>query len=200
MPPPRQSRPYRLVDLVDQPRAVLRQASQLLVDGFRDVAPRAWPNVVVAEGELGVLLESPNIARGAIGDDERLLGWVGGLPQYYGETWELQPLVVDPNGRGKGVGRALVEDLCAHVYEAGGRTLWVGADDEAGLTSLAGVDLLDDPLGHLQRITARPPHPLGFYQGLGFKVVGVIPDANGAGRPDILLAKRLGTPPGANGR
>ncbi len=190
----RHSSPFRLVDLAGQPRPVLREAAQLLVDGFRDLAPRAWPNVLVAEGEVRVLLEPPNLARGALDDSGKLLGWVGGLTQYYGETWELQPLVVDPAQRGRGVGRALVLDLEALVYEQGGRTLWVGADDEAGLTSLAGEDLFADPLGALQRITARAPHPLEFYRRLGFVVVGVIPDANGPGRPDILLAKRVSAP------
>jgi len=180
-----------MVDLNAQTRAVQRQAAQLLVDGFRDVAPRAWPNLNVAETELRALLEPPNIARGALDDDERLLGWIGGIPQYYGETWELQPLVVDPVRRREGLGRALVQDLQACVYAEGGRTLWVGADDESGLTSLADVDLFDDPLGRLQQLKARTPHPLGFYRGLGFVVVGVLPDANGPGKPDILLAKHL---------
>jgi aminoglycoside 6'-N-acetyltransferase I len=191
MSSPHRSRTYRLVDLNAQPRSVQRQAAQLLVDGFRDVAPRAWPNVTAAESELRALLEPPNIARGALDDEGRLLGWIGGIPQYYGETWELQPLVVHADRRRGGLGRALVEDLEVRVYEEGGRTLWVGADDEAGFTSLAGADLFDDPLGRLQQLTARPPHPLGFYRGLGFVVVGVIPDANGPGKPDILLAKRL---------
>jgi aminoglycoside 6'-N-acetyltransferase I len=34
-------------------------------------------------------------------------------------------------------------------------------------------------------------HPFGFYRRLGFVLVGVLPDANGPGRPDIFLAKRL---------
>ena len=34
-------------------------------------------------------------------------------------------------------------------------------------------------------------HPAGFYQRMGFEVVGLIPDANGPGKPDILMAKRV---------
>lgn len=194
MPSRRRTLAFEMVDLEPQDRALLRQAAQLLVDGFRDLAPRAWPNLTVAEGEVRMLLEPPNLARGALDADGRLLGWAGGLPQYYGETWELQPLVVDPTLRRRGVGRALVQDLSARAYDEGARTLWVGADDEAGLTSLAGRDLYPEPLAALQTVTARPPHPLGFYQGLGFVVVGVLPDANGPGRPDILLARRLEPP------
>jgi len=190
----RRSSPYRLVDLPSQPRPILREAAQLLVEGFRDLAPRAWPNVLMAESEVRAVLEPPNLARGALDDSGKLLGWVGGLSQYYGDTWELQPLVVDPAQRGNGLGRALVLDLESRVQEQGGRTMWVGADDEMGLTSLADADLFADPLGALARITARPPHPLNFYRKLGYCVVGVVPDANGPGRPDILMAKRLAPP------
>jgi aminoglycoside 6'-N-acetyltransferase I len=34
-------------------------------------------------------------------------------------------------------------------------------------------------------------NPLAFYQRVGFEIVGVIPDANGPGKPDILMAKRV---------
>jgi aminoglycoside 6'-N-acetyltransferase I len=34
-----------------------------------------------------------------------------------------------------------------------------------------------------------------FYRKLGFVIVGVVPDANGPGKPDILMAKRVGRQP-----
>ena len=60
------------------------------------------------------------------------------------------------------------------------------------MTSLAGVDLYPDPLVHLARLEDVKGHPFRFYLLQGYSVVGVIPDANGPGKPDILLAKRLG--------
>jgi aminoglycoside 6'-N-acetyltransferase I len=34
-------------------------------------------------------------------------------------------------------------------------------------------------------------HPFLFYRKLGYVVTGVMPDANGRGRPDIYMSKRL---------
>jgi aminoglycoside 6'-N-acetyltransferase I len=34
-------------------------------------------------------------------------------------------------------------------------------------------------------------HPTAFYQKLGFQIVGVMPDANGIGKPDIIMAKDI---------
>jgi aminoglycoside 6'-N-acetyltransferase I len=47
-------------------------------------------------------------------------------------------------------------------------------------------------LGWAARISDVGGHPFAFYQKLGYEVVGVIPDANGFGKPDILMAKRIG--------
>ena len=60
------------------------------------------------------------------------------------------------------------------------------------MTSVAGVDLYPDVLGHLARIRNLRGHPYEFYQKCGFVIVGIVPDANGRGRPDIYMAKRIG--------
>jgi aminoglycoside 6'-N-acetyltransferase I len=75
----------------------------------------------------------------------------------------------------------------------------VGTDDEDNLTSLGGIDLYPNPLDHLSRIENLRGHPYEFYRKLGFVIVGVMPDANGFGKPDIYMAKRLVRRKGRNG-
>jgi aminoglycoside 6'-N-acetyltransferase I len=119
------------------------------------------------------------------------LGWIGGIKQYDGNVWELHPLVVGGDTRGKGVGRALVEDLEEQVRQRGGLTIWLGTDDEDDQTSLSGVNLYPNVWEHLTKIRNLRDHPFEFYQKLGFVIVGVMPDANGRGKPDIYMAKRV---------
>jgi aminoglycoside 6'-N-acetyltransferase I len=78
------------------------------------------------------------------------------------------------------------------VRERGALTLYLGTDDDgtAPGTSAGGVELYPDPLEHAARLEVFD-HPVGFYERLGFVVVGVIPDANGPGKPDIWMAKRV---------
>lgn len=167
------------------------RAAELLVEGFRDLWPEAWPDLAAAEAEVRGALEPGKVCLAARNETGRVIGWVGGLHQY-ARVWELHPLVVDAAHRGRGVGRALVDALSAEAARRGGLTLWLGTDDEAGMTSLSGVELYPDIVTHLADVRARPPHPLDFYRRLGFALAGVVPDANGPGRPDILLARRLG--------
>jgi aminoglycoside 6'-N-acetyltransferase I len=60
------------------------------------------------------------------------------------------------------------------------------------MTSLSDVDLYGDIPRYLKEIRdLGNQHPFLFYQKLGYAVTGVLPDANGAGRPDIFMSKRL---------
>lgn len=70
--------------------------------------------------------------------------------------------------------------------------MWLGADDEKvnGETSLAHVDLYEGLPMKLLRFSPNT-HQTAFYMKLGYRIVGVLPDANGLGKPDIFLAKRL---------
>ena len=171
--------------------AVREAAAQLLVDEFRVAWPAAWPTIESAHEEVTTALQTDKIALAALADEGMLIGWVGAQSQYDGAVWELHPLVVRSVSHGQGVGRALVQHLETEVSERGGITLWVGTDDEANLTSLGGIDLYPDVLGKLNQIENLRRHPIGFYWRLGFEVIGVMPDANGFGKPDIFMAKRV---------
>ena len=46
-------------------------------------------------------------------------------------------------------------------------------------------------VGRLAGIRNLRRHPYEFYQKLGYVIIGAIPDANGFGKPDILMAKRI---------
>jgi aminoglycoside 6'-N-acetyltransferase I len=80
------------------------------------------------------------------------------------------------------------------VLARGGSILYLGVDDESEdgpRTSLGGLDLFPNVYEHILRIQNLRNHPYEFYQRMGFVITGVIPDANGFGKPDILMAKRL---------
>jgi aminoglycoside 6'-N-acetyltransferase I len=181
----------RVIDLPHDD-ALLHQAAELLVEGFREHWPLAWPDMDAALTEVREALEPEKLCRAAVDDDDRVLGWIGGIPGYDGHVWELHPLVVRPGHQRRGIGRALVEDLEAQVQARGGLTLWLGSDDEDEMTTLSGVDLYDDLPGHIAGIRDLKGHPYGFYRKCGFVIAGVVPDANGRGKPDILMAKRIG--------
>ncbi len=141
--------------------------------------------------EVRDMLAPGRLCRVALDKDRQVVGWIGGIPGYDGNVWELHPLVVKPEQQRQGIGRALVADLERQARDCGGLTLMLGTDDEDDMTSLAGVDLYDNTGERLANVRNFKGHPYEFYQKLGFTIVGVVPDANGRGKPDILMAKRL---------
>jgi aminoglycoside 6'-N-acetyltransferase I len=186
----------RIVDLRADDARIVHDVALLLVDTFREHAPDAWPDLESGLAEVRESLQPDRISRVALSDDgETVLGWIGGISQYHGRVWELHPLVVAAACQRQGIGRALVHDLEAQVRERGGLTLWAGADDEDNRTTLGGADLYQDLPRQLATVRNLGDHPYTFYERLGFTVVGVMPDANGFGKPDIFLAKRIATPP-----
>lgn len=52
-------------------------------------------------------------------------------------------------------------------------------------------DLNDDTFDRIENIKNLRKHPYEFYQKMGYKIVGVISDANGLGKSDIWMAKRV---------
>lgn len=101
------------------------------------------------------------------------------------------PLVVLVSQQGKGIGRVLVTDLEERMRECGGLTILLGTDDVTQQTTLAGIDLFPNVWEHVTHIKNLSRHPYEFYQKLGYVIVGAVPDANGLGKPDILMPKSV---------
>ncbi len=177
-------------DLEPGNEAAVAQAAAVLVDGFRAHWPDAWPDLAAAREEVQEALAPGRVCRVAYDTDGVVLGWIAGYHSY-ARVWELHPLVVRPDRQGHGIGRALVADFEARVRERGGLTILLGTDDEDSMTTLSNVDLYPDVCAHLGRVRNLRGHPYEFYQKCGFVIVGVVPDANGLGKPDILMAKRV---------
>ena len=165
----------------------IAQAEDLLEECF----PHAYGGDL-ARQQMTLCLEEDRIALMAA-EGDRLIGFVGAIPQYGVTAWELHPLAVTAGWRKKGVGRALVASAGGGVRKARGcLTLYLGTDDEFFQTSLSQGDLFEDTFRKIEHIQNLRSHPYEFYQKQGFQIVGVLPDANGPGKPDIFMAKRVG--------
>ena len=162
----------------------IKDAVSLLIEAF----PHAYSDC--AEEEIKHCLDVDRIAIAAI-ENDRLIGFVGAIPQYGVTAWELHPLVGQAEYRNKGIGTKLCSALEHILREKGCFTIYLGSDDEDGSTTLSNTDLFENTYQKIEAIKNLNQHPYEFYQKIGYKIVGVIPDANGIGKPDIWLAKSI---------
>jgi aminoglycoside 6'-N-acetyltransferase I len=183
---------FHIADLTREDIDLIEQIAALLMEGFREMAPDAWETLDEALEEVHDSLSPDRISRVAVDETGAAVGWIGGIPEYDGNVWELHPLIVRPDRQGHGIGRALVADLEEQVKARGGLTLTLGSDDITGMTSVYGIDLYPNPLEHLLKIRNLRHHPYEFYLKCGFVFTGIVPDANGRGKPDLFLSKRIG--------
>ena len=164
-------------------------AAAILIAALAHVAS-AWRDLTEAREEVASFIGNPERLAFAAIDGSHVLGWIGAI-RHTEHAWELHPLVVDPVHQRRGCGTRLVRALEAAAREAGIATIWLGTDDDFGGTNLFGCDLYPDVLGRLQHLKPAGGHPYTFYHGLGYAVVGVLPDVDGPGKHDILMARRL---------
>jgi len=165
----------------------LTQAAQILTDSL----PLGWATLSEALKELDESLAPANTLL-AVLDENDVIGWGGIFPRYDGRVFEMHPICVREDMRGHGVGAMLVRNLENAAAARGALTMLVCADDdtETGETSLAGADLYFNLPAHMMSFEPHR-HSSAFYMHLGYTLVGVVPDANGPGKPDIYLAKKL---------
>ncbi|MBI5302194.1 MAG: GNAT family N-acetyltransferase [Chloroflexi bacterium] len=170
---------------------MILQVAEILVAAFAHI-PGYLKTRDAAVAEIRESFAPPRISRVALDEDGNALGWVGGIEQYDGNVYELHPLAVKPNMQRRGIGRALVRDLETQARLRGAVTVMLGTDDEFGATTLFGQDVYPNVLDHIAAIRNIGEHPYTFYEKCGYVIIGIVPDANGFGKPDILMAKRVG--------
>lgn len=180
-----------MITIRDLKPADENKVARLLLDAFVHI-PHWLKNFDGALAEVRASLAPNRLHRVALDENDDAVGFIGGIPHYNGHVWELHPLAVKPSHQRRGIGRALVADFEEQVCARGGITITLGTDDQFGATSLFGKDVYPNPLEHLARIQNIAQHPYEFYQKCGYVLCGIVPDANGLGQPDILMAKRVG--------
>ena len=180
---------FTIEDLTATDRDRVEQAAMLLHSSFSPLG--VWTTITEARQEVIDSIAVDRVSRVAVAAEKTVIGWIGAIRQYDGVVWELHPIVVGEEWRRHGVGRALIADLETILAERGALTLWAGSDDLAGETSLGAIDLYPALPNALGNVRSWGRHPLPFYLRLGFHIIGVMPDANGSGRPDIFLGKRI---------
>jgi aminoglycoside 6'-N-acetyltransferase I len=180
----------RIDDLLPNHADRTDELTHLVHSEFQKVVPDWLPHLDDARQRVLESMQAGRISRVLLDESNEVVGWIAGTHQY-GHVWELHPLVVAESHQGKGYGRLLIQDLERLVAKRGALTLLVGTSDETDRTTLFGADLYEDTPNHLAKLRSTRPHPLDFYVKVGFTVVGVVPDAEGLGKPTITLAKRI---------
>jgi aminoglycoside 6'-N-acetyltransferase I len=179
-----------IVDFASLTAVQIDQATRILREALAHL-PSAYGAPGAAEDEVARLRTDGDWLGFAAREGERVAGWIGAL-RTYSHGWEIHPLAVDPGAQRRGVGTRLMARLETAARAAGVLTLFLGSDDDYRGTTLFGRDLFPGVLGQAGPVEATDArHPLGFYRRCGFEPVGVLPDVNGRGKPDLLLAKSL---------
>lgn len=179
---------FRFVDFPDLSAAQRADAARVMADAFAHISD-AFDGAFAEEVD-SFLTDGDRAAFAAV-ERGKVLGWIGRIGGGYASAWELHPLCVDPAMQRCGIGAALTAELEARARAAGMLTLYLGTDDEFGGTNLSGQELFPGVAAKIASVAETSGHPFAFYRRQGYEIVGLLPHANGFGKPDILMAKRL---------
>ncbi|GIP29409.1 aminoglycoside N-acetyltransferase AAC(6')-Ii [Paenibacillus sp. J23TS9] len=175
----------KIIDLLKDDKNKINQTATLLHESFE-----AWGTLELAINEVIESLQENRISRVLMNDKGVVIGWIGGQSQYNGNVWEIHPLVINKAYRRNGFGKMLVNDFEKQVAQRGGVTILLGSDDENNQTNVSNQNLYSELPSFIENFYSEA-HPINFYLKLGFIIIGIIPDANGIGKPDILMAKQV---------
>lgn len=180
----------KIIDFEKENTEYIEQAARLMFGAFNVISPNYCNTMEKARKAVLDFFDVTDLLRIAVIDDT-VVGIIGHIRQYHGNVYELHPVAVDVRYQNRGIGRLLLKDMEQIIYKLGGKTMQLGSDDEAYMTSLSGVDLYDNLWDRIKNIKNLKNHPYEFYMKCGFQIIGVMPDANGIGKPDIYLGKKV---------
>ncbi len=183
-------RTIETIDLVASGPETREQAAHILQQTFFQHNITAWPTIEDARREVNECLKTAYICLGLM-EQGVLVGWAGLRPMYT-KTWELHPMVIAEDYQGQGLGRLLIAEIENSARQKNITGIILGTDDENNGTSLAGRELdIKNLVTEINSIKNLNNHPYEFYRKCGYTIVGIVPDANGPGKPDIWMWKRL---------
>ena len=176
------------VDLLGQEdAALLRGVADLLVVGCPSLydgdLTQALADVVqFAPEDLSL------VARDSEGTP---IGWLH-AEHFRGQaSGEIKLVAVHPARRRQEVARTLVMAAEERMCATGCVTMLATVGDTRGRTSLYGIDVTEDAPGLLAAFHCHADHPAGFFLRIGYRLVGLLPDAYGPGKHDLTLARRI---------
>ena len=176
----------KIIPLLLENENYINQCAMLLKTNFKDFC-----NITNAKKTILNSIDESKINIIAVDENDNVLGWICGVEQYNPKVWQIQPLVVHKEHQRKGIGKLLVGEFEKVVKLSEGMTIILGIEDKDNRTNLSGIDIYPDIFNKIEHIENLNNHPYEFYIKVGFKIVGVIPDSNGFGNPDIIMAKRV---------
>ncbi|AOR25019.1 GNAT family N-acetyltransferase [Clostridium taeniosporum] len=176
----------KIIPLLSKNKNYIKQCAMLLKTNFKD-----FYNIEIAKKAVFNSIDERKISIIAVDENNNVLGWICGVEEYNAHVWEIQPLVIRKENQGNGIGKLLIGELEKLVALRGGITIILGTQDEGNSTSLSGKDIYTDIFKQIENIKNLNHNTYEFCLKLGYKIVGVIPDSNGFGKPDILMAKRV---------
>ena len=178
----------QIVELNPADSATIDRLARISYEAFKENAPDWIPTVALARAQVCRATQQPHLSYVAL-QDGKAMGWIGLIPGKH--VWEIHPLAVALSAQYQGIGQQLVEHAASIARAQGALTLFASTGDEVGTTNLYGQDLYSDPAGAIANLQATGRNPFKFWQKAGFRIVGLLPDAEGRGRPSIHLARRL---------
>lgn len=176
----------KIIPLILENKNHIKQCAMILKSNLKD-----FSNIEMSKKAIINSIDERKISMIAVDENNTVLGWICGVEEYNAHVWEIQPVVVRKENQRKGIGKILIRTLEKVIAPRGGITIILGTQDENNSTSLSGKDIYNDIFKQIETIKNLKHNTYEFYLKLGYKIVGVIPDSNGVGKPDILMAKRV---------